>query len=513
MEEFAQLFEGSDLAHGHSKLTGEITDKGKQEAKSWLDKGQPSKKDWEAHINGEMTIGLSPINSKSMVKWGAIDVDSYNLDLVELNTRIVESKLPVVLCRSKSGGPHIYLFCSEWVPAPNMISVLETIASHLGFGTSEIFPKQASITHSDTVTDWGNWINLPYFDGDQSLRYALDEKNEALQTVADFIQYAKNKSVPKKEINSFKIEEKDELFAEGPPCLNRIWESETQDFRNISLANAAVYLKLAFPETWKEQLDIYNRKLKEPLGSSEVETLKQSYEKKEYRYQCDKEPLCRFCNASLCRKRRFGVGGKGALPVHRSLTKINTIPPIWCLDVQTNDGGTRRITMETDDLQNPARYQKRCMDTLDEVPPLLKKDDWDRVLRTLFRHVNYVDVPYEMSPEGQFVEILTDFLQDSVSNECDRTIEDLIRGLPYQDTQGYYFRMKDLMKHLKAQQFTELKRNQINAVIKEKLKAWKEFKHLCNRGVNYWIIPNESIDNPSGETTQSIPEVEKPDPY
>lgn len=508
MLEFAELFQGSDLAHGHSIVSEQTNEVGKQESKSWTDKGPPLEKDWDDHLNGIKGLGLAPINSKSEVRWGAIDIDSYDLDLKDLNDQIVSMSLPVVLCRSKSGGPHLYLFCKEPVPAALMVSTLEAVAASLGYGTSEIFPKQTSITVRDNVTDWGNWINLPYFGGDNSLRYALNNDGEAILSVSEFVDFCKQKSIFLGEETIKSFEEPEEVFPEGPPCLNRIWSSSNpQDMRNVSLCNAAVYLKQANPETWKDALDAANRLLKDPLSSGEVEAIKKSYEKKDYRYQCDKEPLSRYCNASLCRKRRFGVGGKGALPVHRSLTKINTVPPIWCLDVQTSSGVLKRITMETDDLQNPSRYQKRCMEVLDEIPPVLKKDEWDRVLRTLFRHVNHVDVPYEMSPEGQFIEILSEFILDTVSDEVDRSFEDLIRGIPYQDSNFFYFRMKDLNSHLRTQQFTALKPNQITAVIREKLKGQKGFKNIKGKGVNFWEIPVELLMQEKPED-QTVPKVD-----
>ena len=504
--DFAELFKGSDLAHGHSVPTGKTSHEGKKETDSWTEKGPPGVKDWEDHLNGNKCLGLPPINSKSMVRWGAIDVDNYDLDIKELCK--TAASLPVVVCRSKSGGPHLFLFSKDWIPAKDMIHTLESIAAHLGFGTSEIFPKQTAVAVQEGATDWGNWINLPYFGGDQSLRYALNESGEAIQSVEEFVKFAESRIVG---TDSIDIKEPEELFPDGPPCLNRIWESEEQDFRNISLANAAVYLKMADPENWKTRLDEVNRKLKSPLGSKEVENTKKSYEKKDYRYQCDKEPLCRFCNSSLCRKRRFGVGGKGALPVHRSLTKINTVPPIWCLDVQTSNGNLRRITMETGDLQDPRRYQKRCMEILDDVPPVLKKDDWDRVLRVLFRHVNYVDVPYEMSPEGQFMETLSEFLQDNLSNEGDRSFEDLIRGMPYKDGVNYYFRMKDLKRFLQTERFDTLKPNEITAILREKLKGVVDFKLITGKGTRFWAVPVSHIEE-SEPGPQTVPQIET-DPF
>ena len=43
-------------------------------------------------------------------KWGALDVDVYDLDHQTLRQKIQKLKLPLVHCGSKSGGAHLFLF-------------------------------------------------------------------------------------------------------------------------------------------------------------------------------------------------------------------------------------------------------------------------------------------------------------------------------------------------------------------------------------------------------------------
>lgn len=54
-------------------------------------------------------------------------------------------KLPLVVCRSKSGGAHCFLFAKEWVEAKDMQMALRHLSSALGYGESEIFPKQIKL--------------------------------------------------------------------------------------------------------------------------------------------------------------------------------------------------------------------------------------------------------------------------------------------------------------------------------------------------------------------------------
>ena len=95
--------------------------------------------------------------------------NEYDINIKEILGRLRELKVKVHPCRSKSGGLHVYLFTSEWVPAELMRNKLEHIAASIGFGGSEIFPKQSKILSNRG--DIGSWINMPYFDRQDTSRY------------------------------------------------------------------------------------------------------------------------------------------------------------------------------------------------------------------------------------------------------------------------------------------------------------------------------------------------------
>lgn len=482
------LFQGSDLAHGRAELTGGVSTKGKHEAKCWTEKKPATLADFRDHLEGRRGLGLSPIASTNMVRWGAIDVDVYNgLSLETLNAEIIRAGLPLVLCRSKSGGPHIYLFLSEWVPAKAMIEKLENIAAFLGFGDSEIFPKQAMISQSDREPDFGNWINLPYFSGGSTGRYGLRENNEALHTFAQFHEYAKARRLDAKQFRALKAPEPEEALPDGPPCLNRLFAMKTGENRNVILANAAVWAKKAKGEEWEQELDRLNALFPQPLGSSEVEALKKSYSKKDYRYQCNKTPLCSFCDSTTCRQKKFGVGDGALMPSSRSLTKVDTNPPIWYLDVTLADGTDHRISLTTEQLQTPRLFQRRCMETIHSMPPTLKAEDWQPIVEQLMKHVTVISIPPEMSPEGVLVETVTEFLNARAS---EASFEDLLRGLPFKNADGFHFRMKDLMAYLRGQRMDTMKQHEIIEVLRNRLGARKgQFKKIAGTGVNYVTVP------------------------
>lgn len=500
------LFEGSDLAHGRSEMTNEVSKKGKHETRSWIEKRAVTLADWNDHLEGRRGIGIPPLNSKNCVRWGAIDVDVYNgLDIAELNGRIQQARLPLVVCRSKSGGPHIFLFVDDWVPASEMIEKLDAMAGFLGFATSEIFPKQAMIGQDAKNPDFGSWINMPYFGGTEYLRYALDDGGKALTSVADFAGYARSRTLSKESFYGIKSPAPAELLPDGPPCLNQLMASGPGEMRNVILSNIAVYLKKKFGEAWQPELDRYNAMFPEPLGSSEVEAIKKSYDRKDYRFQCSKQPLCAFCDSSACKKRAHGIGGKDMMPSSRSLTMIDTNPPIWYLDVALPNGKERRISLSTEQLQNPRLFQRRCMETIQKMPPSMKMEEWEQVVAQLMQHCSIIEVPPEMGPEGQFIELVWEFLSNRASVD---SFEDMKRGLPFRNEAGYHFRLKDLQAYVKNQRFDDLRKHEMTAVIKNRLNGEKGFKQIAGTGVNFITIP--VLTDPSDPSDTSEPKTIKP---
>ena len=63
----------------------------------------------------------------------------------ELLDKIIEKKLPLVVCRSKSGGAHVFLFIKNWIEAKVLQDTLTSISASLGYAGSEIFPKQVKL--------------------------------------------------------------------------------------------------------------------------------------------------------------------------------------------------------------------------------------------------------------------------------------------------------------------------------------------------------------------------------
>jgi hypothetical protein len=486
-----ELFSGSDLAHGRTALTGRRNAQGKVETKSWTEKRGVTEKDWELHLAGKLGIGIPPINSESHVKWGAIDVDTYGTSFEDLVRTIYHERIPFVPVLSKSGGLHLYLFVKEWVPAKDMIERLDALAGYLGLGTSEIFPKQAIIAAGQEgkgSQDYGNWINMPYFRGTE--RLGLKSDNTTVLQVSDFVTLCKSRTLSPDDFTALRSPEDETELPDGPPCLNRIFQkSNLDEYRNVTLSNVAVYLKQAYGTDWESRLDDYNQKFATPLGSREVQAIKASYNRKEYRYQCSCEPLKSFCNSTECRKRKFGVGGGGVLANNRSLTKIKTDPPVWYLDI-VHEGQPYRMSLSTDDLQNPRLFQKRCMEVINMMPPVAKNEDWQPLIQSLLAHVTEIEVPPEATPTGQMIEHLLEFLSSRATSE---SLDNVARGIPYKDLHHYYFKLSDFLRYLDTHKFRDLRQNEIVAILKDTMKATQVQRRIAARNIRCWMIGVEIV--------------------
>ena len=98
------------------------------------------------------------------------------MDHREIIKKINQFAIPLSVCRSKSGGAHIFLFTTDFVPAKLMRDKLMSISAILGFGNAEVFPKQIELKSED---DTGNFLNLPYFNCKNTTRYCYDKSGQS----------------------------------------------------------------------------------------------------------------------------------------------------------------------------------------------------------------------------------------------------------------------------------------------------------------------------------------------
>ena len=283
-DRFKAAFRGSDLAHGQTTI-GKTRRNGKTDAKSYIVK-QPLTRDLiEEHLKGTKGVGSIPINDKNLCNFGVLDIDTYPIDHLEVLKKCRKLKLPLVVCRSKSGGAHLFLFMKTETSASEIRDYLGEMSAALGYAGCEIFPKQDRILAERG--DVGNFINLPYFDQANTVRYAFKDNGDDM-TLEEFLDEVDKRKATVSSLEKIDFGTQREQFSDAPPCLQLFFSMGIPEgTRNKVMFNGGLYLKRKYPDSWKDKHEELNQKhCIPPLPANEIVGLQKQIDKKEYLYTC-----------------------------------------------------------------------------------------------------------------------------------------------------------------------------------------------------------------------------------
>ena len=195
-QEFMTFFSGSQHNYGEH-IYGEVNSEGKRTGSSkTITNNLITIENYKDHLNGKKGLGIIPLNEVNKCKFAVIDIDIYNKDLNLYIMSIEKLKLPLIPFKSKSGGLHLYVFLKEETPAIPVINLLRRVAFLLSIDTLvkkeknsvvEIFPKQTKLLKGDI----GSWINLPYYNAEQPISYAIKDNN--ILSLNEALAYIKEK--------------------------------------------------------------------------------------------------------------------------------------------------------------------------------------------------------------------------------------------------------------------------------------------------------------------------------
>lgn len=482
---------------------------------------------WKNHVAGKRPLGIITIREDSMCRWGCIDYDVYDTQLTDVMQRVERAKLPLIPCRSKSGGLHLFLFLEEFSPAIQVIEILRDMAASLGIGGSEIFPKQKSIKVERG--DLGSWMVMPYY-GDvyaspeypqgrikmqvglrtSGAELTLEEFIRAAfkarvspQALVELVEAVKTSTKPRrgKAANGATSSPPHGPFADGPPCLQHMTAEGgvPRGHQNNALFMMGVYCKKAYPDDWKAKLEEMNATLLDPPGSVEAfQSLVRSLERRDYDYKCRDEPMASHCDSRACKRRKHGVGAWGELPEIGGLSVLVTDPVIWFVDV---DG--ERLEIGTMELQNYQKFHAACMEKLQKCFNLLKQDTWLKQVNEAMTNVVTIPAPPDSGPGSVLHETIEDFL---TNRALGTRIEDLLSDRPWlNDVQGRYeFTMRSLVHHIRREGMDAIPRGKLTRII-EKMGGGHAFRQLQGKGLNYWYVPADLFER---RPEVSVPPVE-----
>jgi len=496
VEKFSAIFNGLQLAYGTYKIEKKQAN-GKNTGRAAIMREPRTTALWEGHLSGKgRAIGIIPINEDNNCVWGCVDVDQYPLDHKLLVEKIRRLKLPLIVCRSKSGGAHCFLFTTEWVEAKDMQATLQQISAALGYGGSEIFPKQVKL-HLDR-DDVGNFLNLPYFDAEDGLRYAIKDDGTSATLDEFFELYETYKQTPE-QLLALQVGEEAEAVTlkDGPPCLQFLVKNKIgEGARNNGLFNLGVYVRKAYPDSWETEIMTYNLQyLDPPLAINEVTIITKQLGRKDYAYKCSDAPINAHCNKELCQTRKHGIGSAVQGATIANLRKYDSIPPVWFVDVNGEP-----LELDTEALMSQPVFQKACMEQLNFMPRSVAKQIWESRIGSLMNEMRdnesaIITVSEDASISGQFKDYLEEFCVH-MQNANDK--EEILLRRPWTDEdEGLtYFRLKDFESFLKRNKFFEYKTHKIAQRLRD-IGGESGVLRIKNRTVRIYKIP--AFDNVATE--------------
>ena len=432
IEKFKKIFNGLQRAHGCTHVEKKNVDGTKIKGKSFVKREPVTDLLWENHLKGiEPSLGIIPINNENKCIWGCIDIDSYaGFDHKKLINKIKLLNLPLVVCRSKSGGAHVFCFTTVPVTAQLMRDKLLSVSAVLGYGGSEVFPKQVELKSQE---DTGNFLNLPYFNGDDTTRYAFLENGEAATLEGFFGLHERNTLTPE-QLEQLKIKRPESEFSDGPPCLESLTQNKLDDGRDRVLYQYIQYAKRKWPEEWSKKVNPFNYKyFSEPLDDKIIQDKIKFNSKKELGFKCNEEPMCSHCDKKLCKTRKYGIGGESVFPELSDLQKVDLDEPYYWVNV---DG--ERVKLETiDHLIEQRLFRRSVAKQIDKKPPRIKGPDFDKFTDLLLAGIEIIKAPQGSS----IVDQLKDHLEEFCTNRTakDTTKADILRGNVWTSEGKHYF--------------------------------------------------------------------------
>jgi len=450
VEQFALLFAGLTRAKGRYVSTtdpSQLVTGSKAKGKATTVQETVTVEDYRKHLAGELSLGIVPIRDDGTCVFGAIDIDQYaGLDHQALVKALEALGIRAMVCRSKSGGAHLYVFIQEpGVPAPVFIAFLKNLRTVLGIDyrkAREIFPKQAK-----QQGGIGNWINLPYF-GDSSRKAIKSDGTE--YSLEEFLDTAVR--LDPKEI-SVTADQTVLVPTELPPCLERlVQDGVPAGQRNEALFNFTVFAAKKFQldrgNTMKV-LDVINTQVCTPsVPSRELNTTLDSVLKHEYNYRCDQSPLVDVCDKVKCAMRPYGPPAS---------MRPSNIPEIERIEVRGDEVNETRyyvklstcpkmVVCDAKALFNYDLLRQYTLDTLNVMLPSVKKKDWDTYITARWTALSeQVRVAKERSKSGMSEVILDQWIRDQGTND----VTEFDLGNPYVEGNRVYISLLHFCRRVK----------------------------------------------------------------
>ena len=447
---------------------------------------------WKKHLDGIQGIGIVPIDDDALCRWGAIDIDVYKgLDYGEFEQRVADNGFPLVLCKSKSGGVHAFLFMQEPTLASTVQRTLIGWAARLGFPKAEVFPKQTQL--ADT-TDFGSWLNMPYFGGDNSDRHCF--RGGRRLTVEEFLVWASERAQTSEGLTTPPAGSDDDLLQGCPPCIAAmaVQRLGADSGRNDWLLDYLTYARMRWGDDFESKVRAFNKRFfANPLDEREVVgTILRSSKRKVYKYRCSRGPMKALCNQTLCSQMEFGKKETKREPgvVIRNLRRAGDS---WYVSVD----GAELSLPDTLSLMEQRRFRRLCLEQLYKLPNQVKEETWNDIIRELLVDVQHIAVPDEMTDDGSLWAEIRVFLLTHLKVLKSPLGDPALAAMQHQslvmaDEQFYYFVIEGLTEHLLYNSRGARKdRAELWRILKEHGATLKKWQFRSGDHITLYLVPRD----------------------
>lgn len=487
LNSFQSIFSGNTDSYG-VHIYGKSKEGEKEKGKSFTKQGQVTDELYKDHLEGGQGLGVVPIQKDNKCRFAALDIDMYTVDFSGLLEVLSNHNIPLFPFRSKSGGLHLYLFLAESIRVTKVKEFMEEFRILLGLHkNTEVFPKQTSLTDGQS----GNWINLPYYNCDETKQYLYDPSGEPVG-VDEAISRINSMLQTEKSLRAFF----DSLpLADGPPCLQHIYLFRETNFRNEYLFNLARYFKTKYGDDFPDHIKEANENLKRPIkDANEIDrTIITSHKKRDYSYKCNEEPIVSICAKTLCQKRKYGIGGTEVSRLsYEDFIMYTTDPPYYEWVV---NGKSLRFFSEQE-IISQEQFRILCFRELHILPTKIKDTNWTQIVNTALANVvvKKVDDIDDVSPGSLFRDYLAEFLEKRAGAQ---NKEQIMIDRVYKDTESgfYIFKPKNLINFLYTQKrFKYYKQTEIQDKLRQL--GGEPTRYYINETigrVRVWQLPIEAL--------------------
>ena len=302
-------------------------------------------------------------------------------------------------------------------------------------------------------------------------------------TLEEFFTAHEQKKITAKQLKKLKtnIDEGDsgEWFEEGPPCMQALAKFGVEKkARNETLLDMTRYIKMRYPDNWKDKVGEYNKKIFiPPMGYDEVKNLIGSREKKDYLYRCDKDWLKPHCDRDKCILRKFGVGGGETTElILGPLSYVKSTPTIWYLGFNGDE-----VRLSSKELVKQDLAREAATEQTKRTPPKINK--WDEQVRGLQTKATPIDAPEESQPALQLINFIQSYCFNSRRTKEKKNI---LFGRPFHEEKGpVRFTFDPFYKFLKTNDW-EINKDLTHQMLKKTKGVNREKFHIEGE-IKRWV--------------------------